>query len=156
MPAWRFAAISVLLLCAGWWGCGNHVDPHLADWPAVVPAEGVVKYNVQPLDGATVVFSPTAGGEHGGSALTGADGKFVISAFPPDPGAVPGSYKVSVTKMSIPATPEVTAESHDAEVPPTEAPKPLIPEQYADPARSGLTADIPQAGKQDLVFELKD
>ena len=144
----------LLLLCLSVWGCGGGTDPNLANRPAVVPAEGVVNFKGAPLEGATVIFSPTAGGANGASASTDADGKFVLSAFPPDTGAVPGSYQVAITKMSIADTAASPA-SHDAEGP-VATPKPLIPERYSNPASSGLTAEIPASGKQDLKFDLTE
>lgn len=136
-------------------GCGTPPDSFLDERPAVVPAAGVLLYNGEPLDGATVVFNPTGGGTHGAAALTDAEGRFVLSAFPPNPGAVPGSYQVAVTKMSISTGPALPEASHDADLPQPDPPKPLIPEQYSDPTRSGLTAVVPQEGKEDLTIELQ-
>jgi hypothetical protein len=137
-------------------GCGSPPDPHLANRPAVAAAEGIVMYNGAPVAGATIILSPVAGGEYGASAMTDENGKFALSAFPPDPGVVPGSYQVSITKLSIPAAQEDLGEGHDADAPVIDPPKSLIPEQYSDADRSGLTADIPESGKTDLQFDLKD
>lgn len=149
-------AIVALAACFLWGaGCGGRADPYLADRPAVVPAEGIVTYNGNPLDGATVVFSPVEGSEHGAAAITAADGTFELSTFPPDPGAVPGKYQIAVTKMSV-STPAVRPEeAHDADFP-TESPKALIPDRYSDPVRSGLTAEVPPEGSTELKIELND
>lgn len=155
MPDRAWSGLLLLVTAAIAGGCGSPVDPNLAKRPAVAPAEGTVKYKGEPVAGATLVLSPTGGDQYGASAMTDESGNFVLSAFPPTPGVVPGSYQVSITKLSVSAQQDL-GESHDAEVPPAETPKSLIPEKYSNPASSGLTADIPQEGKTDLQFELQD
>jgi len=135
-------------------GCGGGADDAAKrNRPKVVPAQGIVTYKGSPVTGATVVFSPTAG-TNAASALTDSSGRFSMSAFPPDPGAVPGQYKVSITKTEQAAA--QPAGGHDE--PPAEgaAPKSLIPEKYGSAETSGLVADIPEGGKTDLKFELTD
>lgn len=141
-----------VIICAG---CGQTNDPWSAKRPKVVPAEGIVKYSGDPLVGATVVFSPV--GETGVAALaiTGADGRFQLMAFPPKKGAVPGQYKVAVTKLEKqPATkPAPSAEGKHDELP-TPPPRHLIFERYSDPEKSGLSQDIPPEGRTDISITI--
>jgi len=133
-------------------GCGSADDKWKSDRPKVAPAEGVVTFQGAPIEGATIVFSP-ASGKNAASGITRSGGRFSLSAFPPDAGAVPGQYTVSIVKREQPAAPSTA--SHDQAAPET-SPKSLLPEKYSAPETSGLTADIPAEGKKDLKFELTE
>jgi Carboxypeptidase regulatory-like domain len=135
-------------------GCGGGDDKEKLKRPKVAPAQGVVTYKGAPVEGATVVFSPTAGST-AASAVTDSSGRFSMSAFQSDSGAVPGKYKVSITKKEQPPQSAQPAGGHDEPTPET-AVKSLIPEKYANAEASQLTADIPEGGKTDLTFELTD
>ncbi|SFI63448.1 carboxypeptidase-like regulatory domain-containing protein [Planctomicrobium piriforme] len=129
-------------------GCGQQSDRWKAQRPTVAPASGTVTFEGLPLEGAVVVFQPTAPDGIGASALTDSDGKFELKTFPPESGAVPGSYSVVIMKT-------------DAEDQPSEdaAPvmvKSLIPIKYSIAAKSGLVADIPPSGLENISFDLKE
>jgi hypothetical protein len=146
-------AIVAVLAAAG---CGGGDDEWTAKRPATVPASGTLTYKGAAVEGATVILAPAnpkAGESYGASAVTGSDGSFEFAAFPPETGAVPGQYKVGVTKVESTqaAAPQEGAHQETA-LPP---PKNLLPEQYADPAKSGITVDIPAGGKTDIKIELK-
>jgi len=133
--------------------CSGGPDKFKEQRPKVVPAGGAVTYKSQPVDGATVTFAPedTAKGV-AAAAITGPDGKFVLKAFDPDEGAVPGKYKVSIVKIEvIPAPPA----GHDAvSRPPTK--KYHVPQKYEDPEKSGLKAEVVDGQKNDFPFDLND
>jgi len=63
-----------------------------------VPVEGVVRLDGQPLDGATVVFT-SEDGKKTFSGFTDAGGAFSLGGGE-KPGALPGTYKVTVTKKA--------------------------------------------------------
>jgi hypothetical protein len=132
-------------------GCGKAPDQWEAKRPKVVPASGIVKYSGEPVAGATVVFSPVNAEGIAASAITDSAGHFELIAFPPNKGAVSGQYKVSVTKIEMPAVPKAAkgAEAGHDETP-SGPPKYLIPEKFGDPETSGLSADIPPEGKKDF------
>jgi hypothetical protein len=136
-------------------GCGGS-DSSKANRPKVVPADGLVTYQGKPLEGATIVLSPTGEGKHGASAMSDANGQFQLSTFPPDLGAVPGDYKVAVSKQSVVVIPEPPPGMHAEDMPRPPKPKALIPDKFANPEKSGLTTNIPEAGKTDIQIELKD
>ncbi len=143
-----------LMLCVG---CGSReVDKFIDKRPKTFPSSGSVKFNGQPVAGATVVFAPDPGATPSSvaaSAMTDASGNFSLQAYPPLKGAVPGKYKVTISKTE-PAPPAPKGpNAHDA--PPPPPPKSLIPENYADLGKSDLTADIPEGGRSDLHFDLK-
>src|SRR5579863_8429677 len=79
-------------------GCGQQTDRWKDARPETAPASGVVTFQGEPLEGAVVVFQPTAPDGIGASALTDGEGKFELQTFPPDFGAVPGKYVVCITK----------------------------------------------------------
>lgn len=132
-------------------GCGTD-DRWKSKRPATVPAQGVVTYKNQPLSGAIVVFQPSVPEGVGASALTDQTGAFDLKAFPPDPGAVPGSYTVMILRMDD-ADNRPTSEGGDDA--PAVLQKSLIPAKYGNPAQSGLKAEVPQAGTDSLRFDLQ-
>lgn len=144
--------LGMALIVTGF-GCGGGgKDQWTKDRPEVVDAEGVVTYQNQPVEGATVVFAPTDG-KHAASGLTDSSGRFAVSAFPNSEGAVPGSYKVTVTKLE---TPSASAEGGDGHGESVAAPKNLLPTKYAETAGTPLTADVPASGKTDFQFDLAE
>lgn len=139
---WRilmFVGFSGLLLVAG--GCGS---------AAMVPVEGVVTLDGQPLDGAAVSFVPDGAGRPAQGETDGA-GKFKLSTAAAGPGVVPGKYKVGVSKMEKPAG--AGGASPDGKVqlsgPPTgkgpaPVPKSLVPGKYVNPNTSEITVVVEQ------------
>ena len=62
---------------------------------------GTVTMDGQPLEGASLTFYAECGGE-GGSGMTGADGKYDVTAGNSPEGGLglkPGTYKVTIVKM---------------------------------------------------------
>lgn len=150
----RACSSGLLLLSAA--GCGSSGDEWTAKRPAVVPAQGVVTYQGKPVEGATVVLSPVAAGgpAYDAAAMTNSDGQFELSAFQPDPGAVPGKYKVAISKVEGPAA-STKPLGHDEIAPNLGKTKYLVPQKYGNPETSGLTIEIPDEGKTDIKFELQ-
>lgn len=155
---WSGVAAALLLLP----GCSGGEDEWSKNLPETVPASGVVLLDGEPVEGAAVVFSPVAPAKYPAQALTGSSGEFELKAFPSKEGAVPGSYEVGVTKnvetgagkARDPASYGLDAE-HAAEAPPPVEYKNILPRQYANPATSGLTVEIPSGGTSELKIELK-
>jgi hypothetical protein len=68
----------------------------------VAPTTGVVKFDNQPIEGVKVTFLPkesTAMFSHG---TTDKDGKFTMSTYGMNDGALVGKHNVIVTKVEIP------------------------------------------------------
>jgi len=131
-------------------GCGGE-DPWKKNRPKTVPASGTVTLNGKPLVDAQVVLVPTTGST-GCSGKSGDKGTFELAAFAPDPGVVPGSYKVMIVKSEFPNSPDPNAPENNKAL----YAKLLVPKKYTDPETSGLSVDIPEAGKKDIKFELKE
>ncbi|WP_459554445.1 carboxypeptidase-like regulatory domain-containing protein [Lacunimicrobium album] len=128
-------------------GCESGSDPNR---PTTAPASGMVTYLGNPVSEAVVVFSPTTH-KFAASAVTDQDGKFDLQAFPPESGAVPGSYTVMVLKAS-----QEDVFQDQGKKPVMAKPRSLIPAKYSNPAQSGLVAEITEAGNNSMIFELKD
>lgn len=133
-------------------GCSGQPASHR---PQTVAAKGRVTLAGQPLAKATVSFQPDGKG-NGASGITDDAGTFTLSTFAAKDGAVPGKYKVAVTKV------DDTASGGDMNAagyaPPSESspkPKSFVPDQYADPAKSGLTAEVAAGAANTFEFDLK-
>ncbi|HVJ69412.1 MAG TPA: hypothetical protein VM510_15620 [Caulifigura sp.] len=126
------------------WGCGGDG----IERPARVPVQGVVTLNSGTLASATVIFQPT-GHPHAAMGTTDGEGRFQLTTFELNDGAVPGEFKVCVVKHE--AIPVVEGQRDDT---PTPSPKLLVPAQYSDPLTSGLTATVVEGNANELKFEL--
>jgi hypothetical protein len=105
----------------------------------LVSVEGVVYYDGQPLAEATVNFTPNNPDLRSAIGITNEEGKFTLMTLNPKDGAAPGEYIVTILKNLVDENKNV---------------KPLIPERYGNPTKSGFTASVPQKGIKTLKFEL--
>jgi hypothetical protein len=123
--------------------------------PKTFPATGKVTLNGSPLEGATVNFYPMEGK---GSSIgtTDAEGNYSLTTFRSNDGALPGQYKVTITKYTSPpkaaSAPETgSLASGELDVatyaPPSDnpvatatntGPENLVPAKYANADSSGL------------------
>lgn len=140
------ACVCVIVVAVG---CSSGDDKWKKDRPKTVPVHGKVLLNGEPLAEAQVVFVPTTG-THGASGLSGKDGSFKLSTFPPEEGVVPGSYKVMVVKSIVP---EIQTDEDHGKAEMAYA-KLLVPQKYTDVNTSGLAVDVPEKGLTDLKLEL--
>jgi len=128
-------------------GCskGSHL-------PKTVPASGVVTLDGKPVDGAQVILVPDGGGVTGAYGATDAYGRFSVRAYEEKDGAIPGAYKVQVSK-----TVEVKLGGAKGSL---DGGDPVrfdygVPAKYTDARISGLTATIPDSGTKDINLALK-
>ncbi len=155
----RFSAtwLSGLLVTLIVAGCaGPAGDPNR---PKTVPVSGTVTYNGDPVEGATVTFMTDSAEGKGAVGRTDASGHFTLMTFEPGDGAVPGNYKVTVTKTKTEGTlseEEANKYLERGENPPAPAVTDLLPEKYKSPETSGLTAEVTEGGENNFTFELTD
>jgi hypothetical protein len=73
-------------------GCGGY---------GTVRVEGIVTLDGAPVGAATVTFIPVdeKGGHHAASGVTNQDGRFRLTTFNTNDGALPGHYRVTVTQV---------------------------------------------------------
>ena len=136
--------------------------------PSYEQVTGTVKLDGQPISGATVTFSPDAGGT--GAAATGKtdeNGVYTLTdtkATKTGAGAMAGTYKVGILwyKPSDPSNAKATGltagettaiDDSAAGRTKVAGPEALLPSAYTDPQTSGLTATV-AAGTNEINFEL--
>jgi hypothetical protein len=132
------------LLAAGGCSKGSHL-------PKTVPASGIVTLDGKPVAGAQVVLVPEGEGATGAYGTSDANGKFSLRAYEEKDGAIPGAYKVQVSKtVEVKLTgPKGSLDGGD----------PVrfdhgVPARYTGVGTSGLAATIPDAGTSDIKLEL--
>lgn len=115
--------------------------------PEIVPVEGVVKFEGQPLRYGTVHFQPLKGQPAIGHIQP--DGSFRMTTFKLNDGATVGMNKVKITAFQSqdPSNPPAVGEQSLG--------KSMIPERYNLADQSGLTADVKPSDNPPFVFELK-
>lgn len=138
----------------------------------LVPAEGILLYDDQPLAGAIVTFSPkeTTPTDRAVSVSTDAEGRFVLKTLGQQ-GVLPNEYLISVVKNALsnePTAREQLRQAKEAAHQAKEAgkrspPKPrvkkiesLIPSRYNKTATSGLSWTIGPEGARDIRIELRE
>ena len=122
------ALLSVAFLVAG---CGEPLDP-------VYPVTGKVTLNGKPLTTGTVTFTPTGNGPSA-TGMIREDGTYELKSHDDRAGALPGSYKVSVSAVKI--NPQGMALS-------------LLPSKYSTGQTSGLTAEVEEKDTNTVDIEL--
>ncbi len=157
-------AVVGMAACMQATGCSNTWNDR---WRRMMPptyaAGGTVTYRGKPLDGATVIFHPRDGvspPRRAATGLTDASGHFTLTTVKPGDGAVAGAFLVSVQKTTaeIPGAVSVPPDEFGAfplGADPTTATS-LIPEMYALPETSGLTAEVRPHGRNQFTFALEE
>jgi hypothetical protein len=115
--------------------------------PPTVPCEGIVTLDGSPVSEAAVIFIADKG-NYNASGVTDKNGNFKLKAFEEKAGAVPGSYKVEITKTIVEQASTKAGES-GANV------RYGIPVKYASMATSGFAIKLSDQGDKDIKFELK-
>ncbi len=142
-----------LAFLIGFSGCA----PAGADHPDTASVTGTVTYNGEAVEGATVSFSPAEAGGQGAIGKTDAQGSFTVQTQWGAEGAVPGSYKVSITKSEGHVTSDEDMET--AQIGEDAAAAPVadaLPAKYGSAGTSELTADVTADGENNFTFELTD
>lgn len=126
--------------------------------PDTAPVRGTVTYQGKPVEGAVVTFL-VDGATPPATGTTATDGTFELTTFKNADGAVPGSYRVSVSKFETVGLDPNADDSMEAAAARANAPPPqtrsLLPEKYADAGRSGLRFDVKADESNDIKIELK-
>jgi len=116
--------------------------------PKTVPASGVVTLDGKPVDGAQVVLIPAAEGTTGATGVTDSSGRFSLRAYPEKDGAIPGEYKVQVSK-TIEVKLKGSVDGGDAV-----RFDYAVPGKYTTADKSGLKVSIPDTGNRDINLAL--
>ena len=119
--------------------------------PPTVKVTGTVTYNGEPVEGASVAFFPETG--RGASGLTDSQGRFTLSTFGTNDGAVLGMHKVAITSGGGDEPPPMPGMPGYEESQQGKAP---FPAKYGDPKTSGFSAKVEQGGANDFPFDMTD
>lgn len=127
-------------------GCGGSSGPKLPD---PVKVKGIVALDSQPLSNAMVYFVPMGGVEMGTGATgvtdsTGAFELVTVKGRGKQAGAIPGEYRVSISRL---VGPDGNAVSPNADVPPADlGAVESLPPRYSDVMLSELKANVTSEG----------
>ena len=154
MKSW-FLGFAWMLVPAAISGCGP-------SRPDLVPVSGAVTFQGQPVVGAQVTFmAPNAA--RAAFGVTDAEGKFRLSTFGTEDGAVVGNHTVTVAKPTetsggktmSPDDPDGGYAAAMAQAAARPAVKSELPAKYANPQTSGLTADVTSSGPNEFKLALE-
>ena len=152
----RMISRVVMVLALG--ACVSGCEP-LADSgrPKTYPVSGTVTMNGSPVANAILSFQ-LADGSGSAAGVTDSQGRYELTTFAPGDGAVPGQYGVAITQFEKPPASTGVPDDHpdyNPNLPPFVA-KNLLPERYAAPDSSGLTATITEGRNEGVNFELTE
>jgi len=115
---------------------------------------GRVTYKDKPVAKASVSFTPAEGATPAANGITDEDGRFTLSTFGINDGALPGKYRVAIIARGPdrPLRPGELGSGMPGETMPGE---PTIPTKYFAPDSSGLTYEV-KRGKNQADFDFKN
>jgi hypothetical protein len=143
MKRWSWRALVPLMLALTATGCGP-----------TNTVKGRVLLDGQPVAGATVLFMPDAEGQgRPASATTDNDGFFQLTTNRRGDGALPGAYRIVISKSEAPAAQpddehgsKKRAQDYLARHSGRTRDKPLIPSSYSDAEKTTLRCTVPAPG----------
>lgn len=129
-------------------GCG--------DSPKLKEATGVVTMDGKPVADASVIFVNSDEGGFPATATTDAEGKFSLKTYwnaskKTLSGAIPGKYRVTVTKSVEPTQEEVDEAMKKSREVKT---KQLLPVKYSKVGSTPLEHTVTDSGENDFEIEL--
>lgn len=120
--------------------------------PQMAPVTGVVLLDGKPVEGASVLFTPDAGGRPA-DGVTDKEGKFSLQTYEPGDGAPVGHYKVAIVGMRMTGI-QATADGLSGEVDASKVREVwFVPKRYSTPDSSGIEVEV-KRGLTPLKFEL--
>jgi hypothetical protein len=125
-----------------------------------VEVEGVVLLDNEPVAEATVLFIPDGSTGQPAHGMTDENGKFQLSTFKENDGALPGTYKVTITKSVPPPQPPEpdpddpqSVMAHFKAIKQQKKVKSPLPLMYANPQSTPFHYAVPVEGK--VTLELR-
>jgi len=125
-------ALALLLII----GCGRGT-------PLTMPVKGTVTFQGSPLAEADVAFTPKGG--RPASGRTDAAGRFTLTTFRTNDGAMIGEHTVTVCKH-VKKDPNATGAYFDYSQ--------VTPEKFGRPSESPLRADVTASGPNEFTFDV--
>jgi hypothetical protein len=156
MLRFKRSLVGLLLVFVLLSGCGPGRPPGARPTKKVT---AVVLYKGAPMEGATVTFVDQSQNEKPANAngITDAQGKAKLKTYVDGDGAVIGSHKVIISKMTAEGGQNVDVDDpkYNPNAPPPTV-KYLLPQKYSVITSSGLTAEVSESGPSEFTFDLKD
>lgn len=142
-------------------GCGQSVDR-----PLTYPVSGTVMYNGAPIAGASVSFWGE-GASRAATGVTDADGKFQLSMFAANDGAIAGTHTITVSKVEAGTEPAVSTDAmlNDpsalagmgaSQAKANKGPKSAVPKKYGDRQSTTLKETVSADSENTFVLQLAD
>ena len=128
-----------------------------ASLSGLVPCDGVVTLDGNPIEGVTIMFIPRdSGTQRDAHAMTDVAGKFKMTTLKENDGVMPGTYSVTITKYEQSGQLVATGETDP------ETGKPIMFETsvnrlsavYENRTKSPLEITVPKGGTKTATFEL--
>ncbi|WP_417847718.1 hypothetical protein [Thalassoglobus sp.] len=144
-------------------GCGSKSKSNQVE---VFPVSGQLTWKGEPVAGADLVFF-NADSEKSAFGRTDDQGRYQLTTFSANDGAVAGQQVITVTKTKATAEPVAVAETDSTDyVPPglihpgrnqrVAKPKPILPEKFSSQSTSTLTAVVEENNKNVIDLTLDD
>lgn len=124
-----------------------------ANRPRTAPVKGEVTLKGVPVAGAAVSFQ-AKDGSRSSIGITDESGRYELTTFERGDGAVPGDYRVAITKFTQADVQSTTADGkYDPPAGPIPDPKNELPAKYATADKSGLETTVAE-GPNTANFDL--
>jgi hypothetical protein len=120
-------------------GCGEKLPDGM---PKPVPCEIIVTQDGTPLEGALVSLQPSGDGKWSSVGKTNATGKAAVFTLDRYKGAVPGKYKVVVSKTETESRGPVSSDDVAAGRSTSLASFDLVEEKYGNPITTPLEIEV--------------
>jgi len=125
------AIVTVLMTLAG---CGR-------EGPETVSVSGIVTLDGNPVAGASVMFMPQSAGRPA-TGLTDEEGRFQLTTFGDEDGALVGLHRVTVTLIKTTGFLADKDGLSGGLAPEGAREEWIVPQRYSNPETSGLTAEV--------------
>ncbi len=153
MRAYLVRSVYGLMIGLAAIGCGGEkikgIDPNL------VSVTGKVSLSGKSLTTGTILFVPVDPKGKGATSPIDSSGNYALAVSASAKGALPGSYKVTVTATDGIASMGMSADMGSGKAPEAPKVKSLIPEKYNSIDTSGLTATVEKGKSNSIPFDLK-
>lgn len=141
----------ITMICTACSGASE--DKWTKQRPPTYPVSGTVKFNGTPLEGATVVFQSNGTQTQAAVGRTDKDGHFQMRTFEEGDGAIAGDHRVAITCVKTEGPADGTnLDEADVVIKETS----LIPTEYGNAQKSGLTATVKTDQENVVTFALED
>ncbi|MDR3232137.1 MAG: hypothetical protein LBT46_00460 [Planctomycetaceae bacterium] len=141
--------ITLLIVTLSIAGCGQRGLKGLSK------VSGTITLNGQPLEGATISFSPQTPDTRGAAALSGAGGNFQVTTLHSNDGVQPGEYLISVSKIEsegiLPAAEVRRIGAKNYHPQRTQ----MVPEKYLKAETSDLKITVRKGRNDKLILTLE-